>query len=318
MFEPDKQIYPDYDEYLEKSMVGETTAFFREVLEQNLTLREFLDSDWTMLNERLASHYGIAGVQGEALQRVALKPEDHRGGAAHPGVDSRPDVRRHAASARPSRQMGAGVDLRQPAPSAAAQRGGHQADASQRAQDDAAGKDRSRTATMPNCAACHRKIDPLGLAFENYDAVGHWRTEEAVRDGTGANPPLDASGELPDGRKFADAAELKAIDAGRPRQIRRRVHQQIGHLRACGGRMTFDDRKSLAAITRQNKANDYRLATLIESLVLSDCSRNADCHADPRSGNIHEQLSQRNAGSCRAGIFCAASARAWPCRCSMP
>jgi len=80
MFEPDKKIYPEYDEYLEKSMVGETTGFFREVLQQNLSLREFLDSDWTLLNRRLAGHYGIAGVEGEQLVRVPLKPDDHRGG----------------------------------------------------------------------------------------------------------------------------------------------------------------------------------------------------------------------------------------------
>ena len=62
-----------------------------------------------------------------------------------------------------------------------------------------------------DCAACHRKIDPLGLAFDNYDAIGRWRTEEAVRDGAGTNPKIDASGELPDGRKFADAVGLKKL-----------------------------------------------------------------------------------------------------------
>ena len=80
MFPPDKMLYPDYDEYLEKSMVAETVGFFGEVLKRNASLREFLDSDWTMLNERLATHYDIAGVHGEAMQRVSLKPEDHRGG----------------------------------------------------------------------------------------------------------------------------------------------------------------------------------------------------------------------------------------------
>src|SRR6185295_18765429 len=62
-----------------------------------------------------------------------------------------------------------------------------------------------------NCAACHRKIDPLGLAFDNYDAIGRWRTVETVREGTGSDPALDPSGELPDGRKFSDAAALKRL-----------------------------------------------------------------------------------------------------------
>ena len=63
----------------------------------------------------------------------------------------------------------------------------------------------------PNCAGCHRRIDPLGLAFDNYDAIGRWRTVETVRDGTGDDPRIDASGELIDGRKFADAAGLKKL-----------------------------------------------------------------------------------------------------------
>ena len=80
MFAPDNKMYPEYDDYLEKSMIGETTSFFREALEENLSVREFLNSDWTMLNERIAAYYGIEGVNGEAIQRVEVKPEDHRGG----------------------------------------------------------------------------------------------------------------------------------------------------------------------------------------------------------------------------------------------
>lgn len=80
MFPPDKVLYPDYDDHLEQSMVAETVGFFGEVLKRNGRLGEFLNSDWTMLNERLATHYGIDGVRGDALRRVSLKPEDHRGG----------------------------------------------------------------------------------------------------------------------------------------------------------------------------------------------------------------------------------------------
>ena len=80
MFAPDKALYPDYDENLEGSMIAETIGFFGEMMRKNGSLREFLDSDWTMLNERLAEHYGISGIRGDALQRVALKPGNHRGG----------------------------------------------------------------------------------------------------------------------------------------------------------------------------------------------------------------------------------------------
>ena len=74
MFPPDKVLYPEYDENLEQSMVAETVGFFGEVLQRNGSLREFLDSDWTLLNERLATHYGIPGVLGDKLRRVTLRP----------------------------------------------------------------------------------------------------------------------------------------------------------------------------------------------------------------------------------------------------
>jgi len=268
MFEPDKRIYPEYDEYLEKSMVGETTSFFREVLEHNLTLREFLDSNWTMLNQRLATHYGIAGVEGERMQRTPLKLEDHRGGlltqASILGLTS--DGTRHRPVHRgkwvlesiygnppppPPPNVGAikPTPPSEPKTSLRAKIESHRNDA--------------------NCSVCHRKIDPLGLAFESYDAIGHWRTEEAVRDGAGANPALDPSGELPDGRKFADATELKKLMLDDLDKFAAAFTGKVATYALRRG-MTFDDRKSLAAIAQQSKANDYALAALIESLVLSD------------------------------------------------
>ena len=120
-----------------------------------------------------------------------------------------------------------------------------------------------------NCSACHRKIDPLGLAFESYDAIGHWRTEEAVRDGAGANPKLDPSGELPDGRKFADAAELKKLMLDDLDKFTAAFTGKLATYALRRG-MTFDDRKSLAAVAHESKTNNYALSALIESLVLSD------------------------------------------------
>ncbi|MEX0585297.1 MAG: DUF1592 domain-containing protein, partial [Pirellulales bacterium] len=209
-FPPDKKIYPDYDAHLERSMVAEGTTFFREVLERNLSVREFLDSDWTMLNARLAEHYGIAGVEGDGFQRVALRMEDRRGGLlTQAGVLSlTSDGQRHRPVHRgkwlletlfnkPPPPPPGNVSPIEPTPAG-------QPKATLRMKLEAHISD-------PNCASCHRKIDPLGLAFDNYDAIGRWRTEEAVRDGDGAYPKVDASGVLPDGRKFADGAELKRL-----------------------------------------------------------------------------------------------------------
>jgi hypothetical protein len=268
MFEPDKKIYPDYDGYLEKSMVGETTAFFREVLEHNLSVREFLNSDWTMLNERLAAHYGIAGVQGEAPSRVVLKPEDHRGGLLTQGaiLSLTSDGTRHRPVHRGKWVLESIYGKPPPPPPANVPAiktsAPTEPKSSLRAKLEAHRDD-------ANCAACHRKIDPLGLAFDNYDAIGHWRTEEAVRDGAGANPPIDPSGELPDGRKFSDAAGLKKLMVADLDKFAVAITEKLATYALRRG-MTFADRKQLTAIAAQCKAADYPLTTLVEALVGSE------------------------------------------------
>ena len=120
-----------------------------------------------------------------------------------------------------------------------------------------------------NCAACHRKIDPLGLAFDNYDAIGRWRTEEVVSDGEGKNPAVDASGELPDGRKFAGPAEFKKLLFADVDKFNAAFIEKLATY-ALRRTMTIDDREALAKIAATSKANDYRLKTVIEALVLSE------------------------------------------------
>jgi len=121
----------------------------------------------------------------------------------------------------------------------------------------------------PNCASCHRKIDPLGLAFDNYDAIGRWRTEEAVRDGDGAYPKVDASGVLPDGRKFADGAELKRLLVADTDKFAAAFVEKLATY-ALRRAMTIDDRRSLAALAAQGRVTDYKLRDIVEQLVTSD------------------------------------------------
>ena len=268
MFAPDRKIFPEYDDYLEKSMVGETTSFFREILEKNLSLREFLDSDWSMLNERLALFYGVDGVKGEAMQHTALKPDDHRGGlltqASILGLTS--DGTRHrpvhrgkwvleSIYGKPPPPPPANVGDIKPTPP-------NQPKTSLRAKLESHRND-------ANCMACHAKIDPLGLAFDNYDAVGHWRTEESVRDGMGSNPKLDPSGELPDGRKFADAGELKKLMVADLDKFSAAFCEKLATYALRRG-MAITDRVELKRIAEHSKAEGYQLSNLIETMVVSD------------------------------------------------
>ncbi|HWE01935.1 MAG TPA: DUF1592 domain-containing protein [Tepidisphaeraceae bacterium] len=268
MFPPDKVLYPDYDEDLEKSMIDETLGFFGQVLTHNESLRQFLDSDWTMLNERLASHYGIPGVTGETMQRVKLTPDEHRGGLMTQGaiLSLTSDGTRHrpvhrgvwileSILGRPPGFPPANVPALGTPPANAPKTTLRQKLEQHRAD--------------PNCAACHRKIDPLGLAFDNYDAIGRWRLVETLTDGAGADPKLNPSGELPDGRKFADAAELKRLLLDDTDQFAAAFTEKLANYALRRG-MTFTDREELKRIAAQSKSNDYKLASLIESLITSD------------------------------------------------
>lgn len=268
MFPPDKKLFPDYDPHLEQSMRDEATAFFREVLERGLSLREFLHSDWTMLNARLAEHYGIANVEGSEFRRVALAPESHRGGvltqAAVLSLTS--DGQRHrpvhrgkwvseAILGKPVPPPLANVDPIDPTPAT-------QPKATIRQKLDA-------HKSNAHCAACHRKFDPLGLAFDHYDAIGRWRTTELVRDGSGDDPPVDASGTLIDGRRFADSAELKQLMLADLDKFNAALVEKLAMF-ALRRTMTFDDREALARIAQNSRDADYNLRSLVEALVMSD------------------------------------------------
>ena len=267
MFPPDKILYPEYDENLEQSMVGETEAFFGEVLHRNASLREFLNSDWSMINERLAMHYGIEGIKGDKLVRTALTPEAHRGGLltqasvlslTSDGTRHRPVHRGvwmlESIIGRPAPPPPANVPaLSTPAPDA---------------KKTTVREKLEQHRADPNCNACHMKIDPLGVAFDNYDAIGRWRIVEAIKDGIGDNPKLDPSGTLNDGRSFADADGLKKILLGDVDQFAAAFTEKLATYALRRG-MTFSDREELKRVVDQSKVTDYKLSSIIESLVTS-------------------------------------------------
>lgn len=267
MFPPDKELYPDYDENLEQSMVAETLGFFGEVLKRNGSLRDFLDSDWTMMNERLAMHYGIEGVRGDHLQRIALMPENHRGGLLTQAsvLSLTSDGTRH----RPVHRgvwMLESIIGRPPPPPPANVPALSTPDA--KAKKTTVREKLELHRSDPNCTACHNKIDPLGIAFDNYDAIGRWRTVETIKDGVGDNPKLDPSGVLPDGRTFADSVALKHLLLDDLDKFAAAVTEKLATYALRRG-MTFSDREELKRITEESKAGDYKLASLIETLVSS-------------------------------------------------
>ncbi len=268
MFPPDKKLYPDYDGHLEQSMIAEGWKFFNEVLEKNLSIREFIHSDWAMLNARLAEHYGIRGVKNDTFERVALRPEDHRGGLlTQAGILSlTSDGQRHRPVHRGKWVLESIFNKPPPPPPANVKP----------IEPTPVGKPKATLRmkleahkTDENCASCHRKIDPLGLAFDNYDAVGRWRLEEVVRDGDGQNPSIDASGVLPDGRSFVDASQLKHLLVEDTDKFAIAFAEKLATY-ALRRTLTIDDRRALTTLAAQNKMTNYRLRDMVEALIASD------------------------------------------------
>jgi hypothetical protein len=266
-FPPDRKLYPDYDKSLETSMVGETTAFFGEVLDSGLTLREFIDSRWTMANSRLARFYGITDTQAQEFTRVSLPVDSHRGGLltqaailslTSDGTRHRPVHRgkwvMESVFGKSSPPPPANVEPIEPTPVDSPK-------ATLRMRLDAHIRN-------PNCASCHQKLDPLGLAFDNFDAIGRWRTREVV-EGTGDNPPVDASGTLPDGRTFKTPEEFKQLLLADIDSFNRAFVEKLATY-GLRRTMSFEDGEDLKALAGASREKGYRLRDILEAFVTSD------------------------------------------------
>ena len=127
-------------------------------------------------------------------------------------------------------------------------------------------------ATHATCASCHQKIDPLGFAFDNYDAIGRWRTHERVAGGLGNDPPVVARGTFPDGRAYENPEEFKQLLAGDLDRFAEAFVDQLATF-ALRRVMTIDDRAQIKAIAEASKHDGYRLRTVIEQLVMSELFR---------------------------------------------
>jgi mono/diheme cytochrome c family protein len=270
-FPPDKKLYPNYDPWLETSMRTEPVEYFRQMFANNLPIDSFIDSNWTMANARLCDFYGLPEPKTGGFQRVSLKPEDHRGGlltmGAALGLTS--DGTRH----RPVHRgvwvsetifgktpppPPANVSAIEPSPPESPK-------ATLRQKIEAHRKD-------ANCAACHAKIDPLGLAWDNYDAIGQWRTREKVEKGIGQDPLIDPSGTLPDGRAFKDSVDFKRLLLEDRDQIARAF---IEHLCTYALRrvLTVDDMDDINLIAAEARKSGYQLKDIVRVVAMSDLIR---------------------------------------------
>ncbi|MCS7470555.1 DUF1592 domain-containing protein [Stieleria sp. ICT_E10.1] len=271
MFPPDKQLYPDYDDWLEASMRAEPVEYFREMFATNLPIDDFLRSDWTMANARLCDFYGLSEPTHSGFQRVSLTPDDHRGGLLTMGavLALTSDGTRHRPVHRGVWVSEAIFNKTPPPPPANVDP--IEPNPPQRPKATIRQK-LAAHAQNASCAACHRGIDPLGFAFDQYDAIGQWRTHERVAAGTGDDPSVDASGVMPDGRPFTDSVEFKRLLLDDRDKVARAF---IEHLCTYALRrvLTVDDQEDLNAIEEEAKKSDDRIRDIVRAVALSELMR---------------------------------------------
>jgi hypothetical protein len=283
---PDRKLYPEFDELLQVSMVRETELFFEELLTHDLSVRNIIDSDFAMLNERLARHYGIEGVTGQEFRRVALPPSSGRG-----GILTQASVLKVTANGTNTSPVIRGVWLlknilgeppQPPPPNVPAVEPDIRGATTIRAQ-------LAQHRTIASCASCHARIDPLGFALEGYDVIGGQRSfyralgeglprvERQVfgREGNvqyRRGPGVDAGDVLPDGRRFRDIGEFKQILLADQDRVMACVGEKL-LVYATGAPVDPADRAAVTAIVDRAHARGDGLRSLVHEVVQSDLFR---------------------------------------------
>ena len=281
---PDENLYPDYylDDFLVESAVDETRAYFRHLVAEDLPARCIADSDFVFVNERLAEHYGIPGVSGVALRKVAVPAGNPRGGLLTQAAILK--VTANGTTTSPVVRGGWMMEriLGEPPPPPPKNVPAIESD-TRGARTIREQLDLHRA--EESCRACHQKIDPVGFALENFDVLGGWREryraiDEAVdpAPGVGHNghwfkfheaQPVDASGDLPGpGGEFRDVVELKRILVERDRDLARNLARQL-LIHATGAGPRFSDRPHVEAILDRTASRGYGARSLIHAIVAS-------------------------------------------------
>jgi hypothetical protein len=258
-FTPDLRLFPDFDDNLRQAFRQETELLFESVVREDCSVLDLLKSDHTYLNERLAKHYGIPHVYGSRFRRVELDDDDMRGGLLRQG--SILTVTSYATRTSPvirGKWILANIlGTPPPPPLANVPPLKDNTVSSTLSVRERLAEHRSNVA----CAGCHKLMDPVGFALENFDAVGRWRASEEGR-------PIDATGGLPDGSKFEGVTGLEDALLKRPELFIGTLTEKLLTFALGRGIEDFDG-PAVRKIVRDARASDYRFSTLIMGIATS-------------------------------------------------
>jgi mono/diheme cytochrome c family protein len=257
---PDLAEFPDFDDDLREAFQRETELFIESQLREDRSVVDLLSANYTFLNERLARHYGITGVYGSHFRRHTLDRPERVGLLGHGSVLT---VTAYATRTSPvvrgkwllENILGAPPPA--PPPNVPALKDNEQGSTPRSVRERM-----EQHRANPVCASCHARMDPLGFALENFDAIGKWR--DVGED----HRPIDAAGVLPDGSKFDGPADLRQLLLARRDEFANTVAEKL-LIYALGRGVEYSDRPALRAIVRDAKAQGYTWSAIINGIVAS-------------------------------------------------
>jgi hypothetical protein len=262
---PDVRLQPDFHQQLADAMRRETELFFNSLVRDDRSVLDLYSADYTFVNERLAKHYGFPGVSGERFRRVTYPDDTRRGVLGHASILT---MTSHAGRTSPVlrgkwvMEVLLGTPPPPPPPGIPDLEevdevaGGRMLTTRERMEQHRA---------SPTCNSCHRFMDPIGLALDNFGVTGKWRTREN-------GSPLDTRGELYDGTPITGPADLRRALLSRPIPLLRTFTENL-FAYALGRRVEHFDQPTVRSIVRAAEADDYRMSSFILGVVRSDAFR---------------------------------------------
>jgi hypothetical protein len=258
-FAPDPVLFPDFDEALRSAMLEETRRFFATIQDEDRDVRELLDADFTFLNDRLARHYGIAGVVGSQFRRVTLSGTPRGGVLTQASVLTATSNPTRTSPVKRGKWILENILGTPPAPPPS---GVEALKEAQGSVHSATLRDRMEShRSNPSCASCHRRMDPLGFAIENFDAIGAWRTHDG-------DQTIDPTGKFPGGQPFHGPIELKAILLSRRHAFARCLSEKMLTYALARG-LERADRRHVDQIADRLARDGYRFSALVLAIVES-------------------------------------------------
>ena len=264
--EPVVNLFPDFDDNLRAAFKKETELFFDSIVHEDRSILDLLTADYTFVNERLAKHYGIPNIYGPQFRRVTLGPDqDMRRGLL--GKGALLTVTSNAARTSPVQrgswflQTFLGVAPPQPPPNVDTTLKIKAGDAGGNVKNPTMRQIMEAHHSNPTCNTCHQIFEPIGLAMENFDATGMWRTQDE-------GLPIDASGKLVDGTQVDGVASLRSALVKRSDTFSRVVVEKLLTY-GLGRGVEYDDMPLVRSIVRDAAANNYKFSSLVMSIVKS-------------------------------------------------